>query len=238
MSCARTGLLMGLVAASLAILHISALWADELPVAKALSGDATQPLSHVTDVLTLTPQLDLPDPSGGKHILAGVIRKMWSGEFGDQPEWRLALLIQGLQHEPTTAKVTAYSTRCPDGAGPRTRWGTRVRRGICAADPRYWGPGSVVWVDAPLYNILIVEDTGSAIKGPHRFDVSFADDAAACRRFGVRKLTYVALHAVPPRRSWGTRPSSWTPPAPPLRQVLKCRRDPHGTVLKTESETS
>ena len=136
--------------------------------------------------------------------------------------------MTGLQNEPRKAKVTAYSSRCPDGGGPRTRWGTRVRRGICAADPRYWGPGSVIWMDEPINSVLIVEDTGSAIKGRDRFDVSFATDAAACRRFGVRRLTYVPLYVAAPTRRWGTKPANWAPPASAVHQVLR-------TVLPVEA---
>ena len=167
------------------------------------------------------------------HPLPSVILKMMRGEFGRQPAWRLALLIQGLNQEPRVARMTAYSTRCVDGGGPRTRWGSPVRLGICAADPRHWGPGSVIWVDEPLYKMLIVEDTGGAVKGRDRFDISFADDARAARRFGVRRLQYIPLHIVPPRRNWGRKPADWTPPTPPLPGPLRFVQDADGPIIET-----
>jgi 3D (Asp-Asp-Asp) domain-containing protein len=153
----------------------------------------------------------LPD-----HPLAKVICKAVAGEFGEFPEWRLSLLAQGLQSQPRQARLTAYSSRCPDGGGPWTRWGTRVRPGICAADPRYWGPGSVIWVCDPVAQLLIVEDTGSAVKGRDRFDICFGADAEACERFGVQRLQYVPLYVAEPRRNWGDKPDGWVPPAPPF----------------------
>jgi len=151
----------------------------------------------------------LPD-----HPLAKVLRKAVAGEFGKLPDWWLSLLAQGLQAEVREARMTAYSSRCPDGGGPWTRWGTRVRNGICAADPRYWGPGSVIWVCDPVAQLLIVEDTGSAVKGRDRFDICLGSDAEACERFGVQRLPYVPLYVAEPRRNWGEKPDGWVPPAP------------------------
>jgi 3D (Asp-Asp-Asp) domain-containing protein len=122
------------------------------------------------------------------------------------------MLVQALDNPLQRARLTGYSSRCPDGGGPRTRWGSKVRPGICAADPRYWGPGSVIWVGDPIREILVVEDTGGAIKGPHRFDVCTGDDPVAARRIGRRDANYVVLHRVPPQRSWGSRPADWHPP--------------------------
>ena len=152
--------------------------------------------------------------------MAAVARKAIAGEFGDLPEWRLMLLLSGIGKEVVSAKVTAYSSRCPDGGGPRTRWGTRVRRGICAADPRHWGPGSVLWFGPPVEQMVMVEDTGGAIKGRHRFDISLGTNTAACRRFGVRRVSYIPLYQAPPSRNWGTKPKGWIPAVPPLLQAL------------------
>lgn len=155
------------------------------------------------------------------HPLVSLIRKEAAGAFGKQPSWRLPLMVKGLSQSPATARLTAFSSRCPDGGGTRTRWGTRVRTGICAADRRYWGPGSVIWIGPPVNSVLIVEDTGSAVRGRHRFDVCFGDDAAACERFGVRRATYYPLYVVPPRSNWGTRPRDWHPPSVSLSSMLR-----------------
>jgi 3D (Asp-Asp-Asp) domain-containing protein len=52
-----------------------------------------------------------------------------------------------------------------------TSSGTRARRGTIAADTRYYPYGTVMIV--PGYGKGVVEDTGGAIKGPHRLDVFF-----------------------------------------------------------------
>ncbi len=198
---------------------------DEVAIVRASTAALPSEASSIDapddSILALVSQLSLSEEKYASHPLFPVLKKMWSGEFGPQPTWRLALLYQGLQNEPRTAKVTAYSSRCPDGGGPWTRWGTRVRRGICAADSRYWGPGSVIWLGAPIESMLIVEDTGSAIKGPHRFDACFGADAAACSRFGVRRIDYVPLYIAPPKRRWATKPRGWLPPIPPIHQALQ-----------------
>jgi 3D (Asp-Asp-Asp) domain-containing protein len=141
-----------------------------------------------------------------------MIAQIRSGKLQEKREWVLPMLVAGLDEPMQQARITAYSTRCADGGGPRTRWGTKVRVGECAADPRYWGPGSVIWIGDPVNQVMIIEDTGSAIKGPHRFDVSTGNDAAAARRIGVRRANYVVLHKVAPRRSWGACPADWHPP--------------------------
>jgi 3D (Asp-Asp-Asp) domain-containing protein len=52
-----------------------------------------------------------------------------------------------------------------------TSSGTRAGRGTIAADTRYYPYGTVMII--PGYGKGVVEDTGSAIKGPHRLDVFF-----------------------------------------------------------------
>jgi len=194
---------------------------EDLPVARATGIAPPSGIAAPDKPLILTPSLEFPAGLDTTHPLYPVIVKTWRGDFGEQPEWRLSLLCQGLKHQPRKARCTAYSSNCSDGGGPTTRWGTRVRRGICAADARYWGPGSVIWMGAPIEAILIVEDTGSAVKGQHRFDISFGTDSAAASRFGVRTLEYIPLYVAPVKRAWSSKPRNWTPPAPPISQVLR-----------------
>jgi 3D (Asp-Asp-Asp) domain-containing protein len=181
---------------------------------------ASPPGTRVQLAASLVEALQAAGKCGPGHPLLPIVRKEASGAFGPQPPWRLPLLIKGLQQSPDTARCTAFSSRCPDGGGPWTRWGTRVRRGICAADPHYWGPGSVIWLGAPVEAVLVVEDTGSAVRGRDRFDVCFGDDAAACNRFGVQRIAYYPLHVVPPKSNWGTRPRSWRPVTSSLTRML------------------
>ena len=190
-----------------------------LPVEMA----APRVLDHpqpATEPLVFVSELVLPAGIPANHPLLDLVRKTWAGAYGEQPAWRLPLLVNGLKQKPRTARLTAFSSRCADGGGPTTRWGTRVRYGICAADPSYWGPGSVVWVGGPVASVLIVEDTGGAVRGRDRFDVALGDDAAACGRFGVRRATYVPLYVAPTRRNWGDKPRGWHPPVLPMQQVL------------------
>jgi 3D (Asp-Asp-Asp) domain-containing protein len=209
------------IAATIVALSASA---DEQKIASLPDDAATVNAAETTrqpqvEAAGLVSHLVMPPGANPEHPLWKVVRKMWAGEFGQQPPWRLALLLQGLKHEPRTARATAYSSFCC-GGGTKTRWGTKPRPGICAADPRYWGPGSAIWVGEPVNSTLIVEDTGSAIKGPNRFDVCFGDDVAACYRFGVRDVQYVPLYRAPTKRRWPTKPADWTPPVQPIKLLL------------------
>lgn len=154
------------------------------------------------------------------HPLVPVIKRIVTGEAGPQPAWKLPMLLNGLKKKPLWAKCTTYCEQCADGGGLWTRWGTRIRRGIVAADPRYWGPGSVVYIGPPVDEILIVEDTGSKIKGPHRFDVCVTGHHELCRTWGTFRAIYVPLYRTPPRRRWGTKPAGWQPPTWPLTEDL------------------
>jgi len=148
-----------------------------------------------------------------KHPLGLVVGRIMAGEAGQQPAWKLPMLANGLRKQPLTCTITAYCERCPDGGGRRTRWDSPIRRGIVAADPRYWGPGSVVWIGGPINETLVVEDTGSAIKGPNRFDVCATGNHQLCRTVGkLAHVTYVPLYRVPVQRSWGQKPKGWQPP--------------------------
>ncbi|MGI5818784.1 MAG: 3D domain-containing protein [Armatimonadota bacterium] len=155
----------------------------------------------------------LPWPSvwPADHPLAPVVERVLKNNWRAQPEWKLPMLVNGLNKEPENCKITAYCSQCFD-AGSRTRWGSPVRRGIAAADPKYWGPGSVVWIGPPVNEVVVIEDTGGAIKGPHRFDVCMEGSHDMCYEIGVRTTTYVPLHRVPPTSRWGTKPADWEPP--------------------------
>jgi 3D (Asp-Asp-Asp) domain-containing protein len=196
-----------------------------VPMLRMAQGYRIRPLPPPTPAAPAKPaaastRSQLPEGVAPDHPLVDVIQKLQAGEFGKQEAWRLPLLLRGLHEEPRTARLTAFSSRCADGGGSGTRWGTRVREGICAADPRYWGPGSVIYLDEPVNMMLIVEDTGGAVRGRDRFDVCFGDDAEACSDFGVQSGVYVPLYMVPPTRSWGTKPEGWHPPILPLDKRL------------------
>jgi 3D (Asp-Asp-Asp) domain-containing protein len=53
-----------------------------------------------------------------------------------------------------------------------TSSGTKAKKGTIAADTHYYPYGTVMKI--PGYGKGIVEDTGSAIKGPYRIDVYFS----------------------------------------------------------------
>ncbi len=146
------------------------------------------------------------------HPLIPVVEGLLTGDWDKQPAWKLPMLVNGLQKDVEDCTITAYCSQCHDGGGRYTRWGSRTHRGICAADPRYWGPGSVIWIGAPVNEIVVVEDTGGAVKGPNRFDVCMEGNHEMCNVIGKRGATYVPLHRVPPKRRWGTKPAGWHPP--------------------------
>jgi len=107
----------------------------------------------------------------------------------------VCLLSACAHYDPRMMEVTAYSDdpistnwhrgtflfwRAYVASGPNkgkrkrvgiTSSGTRARRGTIAADARYYPYGTVMII--PGYGKGVVEDTGSAIKGPHRLDVFF-----------------------------------------------------------------
>jgi 3D (Asp-Asp-Asp) domain-containing protein len=148
------------------------------------------------------------------HPLEGVIAAMRTGKSTETRDWVLPLLVKALAEPMREARITGYSSRDGDGGGCYTRWGTRVRWGICAADPAYWGPGSVIWMGDPVNQVLVVEDTGSAIRGRDRFDVCTGDNAESSARIGTRHANYVPLYQAPTRSNWGDKPDDWSPPLP------------------------
>lgn len=158
------------------------------------------------------PWLPWPGEQIEGHPLEPVVEGVLTGEYGDQPAWKLPMLVNGLRKGVEQCTITAYCSDCCDGGGTTTRWGSPVRRGICAADPDHWGPGSVIWVGPPVNEVLVVEDIGGAIQGPHRFDVCMEGAHYMCERIGISTTVYVPLHRVPPTSQWGEKPEDWHPP--------------------------
>lgn len=184
-----------------------------------ISQVAGEPAEQYVVPLPISPPADrIPH-----HPLESLIAQIRTGKVTESREWVLPLLVSSLAEPVERAGITGYSSRCPDGGGPRTRWGSRVRRGICAADPRYWGPGSAIWMGEPVNQVLIVEDTGGFIKGPNRFDVCTGDDPVAARNIGRRTANYVPLYRVPPTRRWGRKPADWHPPVLTEPQIAENR---------------
>ena len=178
--------------------------------APAASGPAVPAESEYVVPLPCSPPADrIKD-----HPLEGAIAYMRAGKSTETRDWVLPLLVKGLATPMCEARVTGYSSRDADGGGPYTRWGTRTRWGICAADPTYWGPGSVIWMGDPVNQVLVVEDTGSAIKGKHRFDVCTGDNPESSAKIGSRHANYVPLYVAEPGRRWGNKPNNWRPPVP------------------------
>jgi 3D (Asp-Asp-Asp) domain-containing protein len=67
-----------------------------------------------------------------------------------------------------------------------TSSGSKASKGTIAADTRYYPYGTVMKI--PGYGKGVVEDTGSAIKGPGRLDVYFSTRERALE-WGRQKLT-------------------------------------------------
>lgn len=98
-----------------------------------------------------------------------------------------------------TAKVTAYCAKCssPD----ITRSGKKLQSNYCAADPRYWKPGTVIKFGAPVNKSYTIEDTGSAIRGRDRFDLCLSvSGKCKCNGFGVKRVPYTVIKTS--NRSW------------------------------------
>ena len=94
------------------------------------------------------------------------------------------------------AKCTAYCSKCdPSGI---TRSGKPLSTKYCAADPKYWRPGTVIKFGAPVNRNYTVEDTGAAVKGRDRFDLCVA--RGTCNKFGVKKVSYTVIKTS--KRHW------------------------------------
>jgi len=173
---------------------------------------AAPAIAGTSDLAAEHTWLPWPTVWPAEHPLAPVVERVLEGNWEKQPAWKLPMLVNGLSKSPEEATITAYCSECANGGGKWTRWGSHVRRGICAADPDYWGPGSVVWIGEPVNQVYIVEDTGGAIQGPHRFDVCMEGAHEMCYQIGISKTIYVPLHRVPPTGRWGSKPDGWEPP--------------------------
>ena len=140
----------------------------------------------------------------------GIWRLPWLGRFG------LAVLLTVLcssgcaHYVERQMVVTAYSSdkistnwrrgrilfwRAYVASGPNkgkrkrvgiTSSGTKAGKGTFAADTRYYPYGTEMKI--PGYGKGVVEDIGSAIKGPHRLDVYFSTRKRALK-WGRQKLT-------------------------------------------------
>ncbi len=186
--------------------------ATALLVALVAVAFAAPSFAQLYDLMAEHSWLPWPDVWVHDDPLVSVVEGVLSGEWRKQPAWKLPMLVNGLGKQPRQCTITAYCSQCCDGGGRHTRWGSEVRRGICAADPDYWGPGSVVWIGPPVNEVVIVEDTGGAIQGPHRFDVCMEGAPHMCRQIGISRTIYVPLHRVPPTSRWGDKPEGWHPP--------------------------
>lgn len=69
------------------------------------------------------------------------------------------------------AYVTAYCNGCdPSGITRSGKKFSKINYSFCAADPRYWKPGTVLHFGAPINANCTIEDTGGVVKGRDRFD--------------------------------------------------------------------
>ena len=100
-----------------------------------------------------------------------------------------------------TAKVSAYCRGC-DSSGV-TRSGKKfkdIKYAFCAADKAYWKPGTKIYFPV-LKKHYIIEDTGSAIKGKHRFDLFIGNHTKCkCNSFGIKRLQYQVVYIS--KRGW------------------------------------
>lgn len=100
-----------------------------------------------------------------------------------------AFLLFEIIGSPKTFIATAYHLR------GQTASGTKVRKGIVAADPKILPLGSIIHVDTgePYHTgIYRVEDTGKKIKA-NRLDI-WMQNRYNTIRFGVRKVTVRVLY--------------------------------------------
>ncbi|MFA6075903.1 MAG: 3D domain-containing protein [Negativicutes bacterium] len=97
-----------------------------------------------------------------------------------------ALVSRGMR--TMEMNVSAYSTEDP-GCGLYTYRGTRIKKGLCAVDPKVIPLGTRLYV--PGYGIAVADDIGSAIKGA-KLDLAFESRSAALN-FGRKQLTVFIL---------------------------------------------
>ena len=141
------------------------------------ASDQAQPQTSTASPLEPTVQLANPP-----LILEAEIAEIKSSKLAVDTDKEELVGIE----PPATFHATAYSLR------GITRAGTRVRRGVIAADPRVLPLGSVVQLKAGNYSgLYTVHDTGSAIKGK-RIDVWMPSSREA-RSFGRQNVRLTVL---------------------------------------------
>ena len=68
--------------------------------------------------------------------------------------------------------------------------------GVCAADPKYWPMGTVLYING--LGACVVLDTGGAIKGRYRFDYYIPGDEKSAEeaafKWGKREVEVIVLH--------------------------------------------
>jgi 3D (Asp-Asp-Asp) domain-containing protein len=109
------------------------------------------------------------------------------------------------------------------GGGNVTAWGINtetdpLKSHLVAADRRYYGAGSVVYIkaikdsngnqiwprDGSPGRLMIVADAGGAIKGPYRFDISVAGQWDYYRMYDAKwNIQVFVIYRTPAKRSWG-----------------------------------
>jgi len=100
--------------------------------------------------------------------------------------------LQHTQHVALVTAYTAYAESTGKNPGDKgfniTKSGYEGGFGVCAADLRYWGYGTVILIKG--LGACVILDSGGAIKGKWRFDYMF----------GGRRQTAYAL-----AMGWGKR---------------------------------
>jgi len=109
------------------------------------------------------------------------------------------------------------------GGGNVTAWGINtetdpLRHHLVAADRRYYGAGSIIYIkaiktrsgnqiwpkDGSPGRLMIVADVGGAIKGPYRFDISVAGQWGYYRKYNARwNIQVFVVHRTPTKTAWG-----------------------------------
>ncbi len=103
-----------------------------------------------------------------------------------------------------TATMTSYCSACHDWPVLETATERGLHPHCAAADRSYWriAPHSqrraVIWADIPDAwggpRLITLNDTGGAIRGPHRFDICRGTvSTCRCNAWGRRHITYIAL---------------------------------------------
>ena len=95
------------------------------------------------------------------------------------------------------AKLTGYCNGCDSSGVARSgRKFKDMNYKFCAADPRYWKPGTVIKFGPPVNASYQIEDTGGAVKGKHRFDLYFrgsCKSGSGCKGFNNPSPYYTVV---------------------------------------------